>query len=84
MEREARLINETLSTFVPHSHTNVHMHVGQRSLITLPQTSCSATDAQHQSEILCQPQAYPKPVLQQTHNTTQGSHSNSRLMEFPY
>ena len=28
MEREARLINETLSIFVPHSHTNVHMHGG--------------------------------------------------------
>ena len=28
MEREARLINETLSIFMPHSHTNVHMHAG--------------------------------------------------------
>ena len=28
MEREARLINATLSTFVRHSHTSVHMHGG--------------------------------------------------------
>ena len=82
MEREARLINETLSTFVPHSHTNV-CNIILCMVVRGARSHClkhAAVPKMPSTNLKCYLiPGFSEPVLQQTHNTTQGLHSDPRL-----